>query len=107
MHYGNPITSYSEHEHEGGMCPDCHEPARQRTCSTCGATGLFIDCGHMPDRPFIRAGRVDASDMHRDFCEDCAERGELARPGDLCRKCGSQLEYRADVYCEACGGPER
>lgn len=107
MMTAEPMTSYAVHEHEGGRCPDCHEPAKYRTCSTCGKSSYVIDCGHMPQPRPISAGRVDASQMHRDFCEDCAEGGELAGPDDLCRKCGAQLEYASDVFCGACGGPER
>ena len=65
--------SDGEHEHEGGYCPICEEGAVLRTCSVCGKTRWTIDCGHYDQPRPIAAGRVDGSELHNDFCEDCAE----------------------------------
>lgn len=106
MFQAKPLTSYAVHEHEGGFCPDCLEPARYRTCSSCGRAGYIIDCGHMPQPRPISAGMYDGSQLDRDFCDFCTH-GRAAGSDDLCRGCGNQLEHDTDVFCAGCGGPER
>lgn len=55
-------------EKEGAVCNRCGEPARYRTCKTCGESAWIIDCGHY-DQP-----RPIAADEHgEDVCDDCYE----------------------------------
>jgi len=57
---------------QGGYCATCDEPARERTCRMCGRTMWILDCGHMPQPTPIAAGRADGSDLHHDYCDECA-----------------------------------
>ncbi len=61
-------------EHEGGKCPHCGTEAAWRECDTCGTAAWVIDCGHYTQPRPIAPGRVDGSELHRLFCEDCADR---------------------------------
>ena len=54
-------------------CAHCEAKAKRRTCSRCGATGIYTDCGHQAQPRPIAAGRVDGSCGTKDFCSECAE----------------------------------
>lgn len=62
-----------EYEYNGGVCPACGERAVLRTCSVCGEQRWTIDCGHYSQPRPIAAGRANGSELHNDFCEDCAQ----------------------------------
>ena len=47
-----------------------------RECSRCGLKAWIIDCGHMQQPRPIASGMADGSQLHLDFCEDCAHEEE-------------------------------
>lgn len=65
-------TKATNHEHEGGECPQCNTPAQHRRCTECGTTAWIIDCGHMAQPRPIASGRADGSDLQQHYCDDCA-----------------------------------
>lgn len=60
-------------EREGDCCPDCHEPAVERTCTRCGLTGWVIDCGHQAQPRPLAPGKSDGTSTGRIYCAICAE----------------------------------
>jgi hypothetical protein len=70
-------------EREGGKCSHCGEPAKERTCSTCGLSAWIIDCGHYPQPRPIAVGRTGGLELHRDFCSACADLFEEEKEEDF------------------------
>ena len=62
------MEDYTEHEIEGGFCPECGEPARLRECHYCEDQEWIIDCGHY-DQPRPIAASPDGENV----CASCWE----------------------------------
>ena len=69
---GGLMMNKREHTKDG-YCEDCGVAATLRTCDDCGYQMYVLNCGHMPQPTPIAAGLADGSDLHHDYCEDCAE----------------------------------
>lgn len=63
----------TNHEIEGGSCPQCSEPARLLKCSSCEEEAWIINCGHMDQPRPIAAGTFKGTRMNQLFCKQCAK----------------------------------
>lgn len=55
-------------EEEGAVCNRCGEPAKYRTCETCGESAWIIDCGH-----YAQPRPLAADEYGHIVCNDCYE----------------------------------